>query len=163
MAVTTGAVPRNNEGEMKIFALVLLLVGALALAAAQGRPDVPFQVLERGQNSGEKTQNLKVIRTQKAFEEYLKDRGETGIPKGLKDVDWTKEQVVVVYGGEQPTGGFGVEVKRILSSDVQRLNLEAILIRPRPNTIVTQAFTTPYIIVKMPRQVAAIRLKFVLE
>jgi len=148
---------------MKIFALVLLLVGVWSLGTAQGRPDVPFQVLERGQNSGEKGQSLKVIRTQKAFEEYLKDRGEASIPKGLKDVDWTKEQVVVVYGGEQPTGGFGVEVKRIVNLDVQRLVLEAILIRPRPNTIVTQALTTPYIMVKMARQVAVIRLKFVLE
>jgi len=149
---------------MKIFALLLILVGTFAFGfAGQGQAEVSFQVLERGQNSGEKTQGLKVFRTQKAYDEYVKEHGQNPVPKALKDVDWSKEQVVVIFGGEQPTGGYGVEVKKIVSTDVQRLSVEAILMRPRPGTPSTQALTTPYITIKMARQVAVIRVKFVLE
>ncbi len=149
---------------MKIFALLLILVGVFAFGfAGQKQPEVPFQVLERGQNAGEKEQGLKVFRTQKAYDEYLKEHGQSPASRALKDVDWSKEQVVMVFGGEQPTGGYGVEVKRVVSTDVQRLSVEALLIRPRANTPTTQALTTPYITFKMARQVAVIRVKFVLE
>jgi len=143
---------------------LLLGLGILVAAVvAQGKSDVPFQVMERGVNSGEREQGLKVIRTEKAFKEYLKDRGEDTLPKAFKDIDWSKDQIVVVFGGEQPSGGYGVEVKKINKLDVQRLEIEAQLIRPRPNTIVTQALTTPYIMIKMARQVAVIRVRFILD
>lgn len=135
----------------------------MALALAQEKSDVSFQVIERGQNAGEKSQGLKVLRTERAFQEYLKGRGEETFPKAFKEIDWAKEQVVVIYGGEQPTAGYGVEIKRINRTDIQRLNVEAILIRPRPNTIVAQMLTTPYVMFKMPREVAVMRVKFVLE
>ena len=141
---------------ISIFALLTLAVGVMAFQGA----DVAFQVLDRGSNSGEKDQGLKVLRTERAFEEFLKEHSPNQADKLPKQVDWKTEQIVLIFGGQQRTGGFGVNVKRIVNTDVQRLTLEAVLTKPNPGQAVTLAITTPYTIVKMPRQVAAIKVKF---
>lgn len=143
-------------------ALISIFVSVLVVAAvvAQGRADVPFQVIDRGMNSGEEDSGLKIFRTERAFEEYLKDRGEEKAQRIAKQIDWQTEQVIVVFGGQQRSGGFSVDVKRIASVDIQRLVVEAKLNRPGPNQPVTLALTTPYVIIKTQRQVAAIKVKF---
>ena len=138
---------------------VSFLVFALALPLmAKGVGDVPFQVVARGQYGGESDQGIRVFRTERALEEFSKDRSQD-IPKRLlKEVDWDREQIVVVFGGQQPTGGFSIEVKRIQSTDIQRLTLEAVI--NKPTGPATQAIATPYVVLKMARQVAAIKVKF---
>ncbi len=145
---------------MRILFIALLGVLMAASGFGQAQGDIPFKVIERGANIGEKEQGLKVLRTDRAFEEFLKDKGEEHVKKLAKQVDWQTEQVVVIFGGQHPTGGFSVDVKRIAKVDVQRLIVEAILNKPKPGQGVTMAFTTPYIIIKMPREVAAIKVKF---
>jgi hypothetical protein len=143
-------------------ALISIFVSVLVVAAvtAQGRTDVPFQVIDRGTNSGEKESGLKIFRTERAFEEYLKDRGEEKAQRLTKQIDWQTEQVIVVFGGQQSSGGFSVDVKRIASIDIQRLVVEAKLNRPGPKQPVTMALTTPYVMIRTQRQVAAIKVKF---
>lgn len=145
---------------MRIVFVLIASVMLMALASSQGR-DVPFQVIDRGVNSGVKEEGVKVLRTSRAFEEFLESwLGAEKVHKLLKQVNWESEQVVLVFGGEHPTGGFSVDVKRIVSVDRQRLEIEAKLKRPAPGQMVTQAFTTPYTMVKMPREIAAIKVKF---
>ena len=148
---------------MKTLLFASFLLALFAGCLAQNRSDVPFQVIAKGQYSGENDQGLKVFRTERAMEEFSKDRAQD-LPKRLiKDVDWEKEQVLVIFGGQQSSGGYSVTVKRIASVDIQRLQVEAILHRPSPDSINTQALTTPYIVIKMARQVAVVKVKFVSE
>jgi hypothetical protein len=145
---------------MRAFISILALLSmTFGVMASQGA-DVSFQVLDRGSNSGEKEQGIKVLRTERAFEEFLKEHSPNKADQLPKQVDWKTEQVVLVFGGEFNTGGYGVNVKRILSTDVQRLTVEAVITKPSPGQGVTLALTTPYTIIKMPRQVAAIKIKF---
>jgi hypothetical protein len=139
--------------------LVSFLVFALALPLmAKAIGDVPFQVVARGQYGGESDQGIRVFRTERAFEEFSKDKSQE-IPKRLlKDIDWDREQIVVVFGGQQPTGGFSIDVKRIQSADIQRLTLEAVI--NKPSGLATQAIATPYLVLRMARQVASIKVKF---
>lgn len=148
---------------MRTLIFVFSSVALIGLALAQGRSDVPFQVIDRGAQSGEAEQGVKVLRTERAFEEFMKGRADDKISKLTKQVDWNTEQVLVVFGGQQPTGGFGIEVRRIASIDIQRLVIEAKLIKPSAGQIVTQALTTPYVMLKTQRQVAAIKVKFLPE
>lgn len=145
---------------MKPLVLVLLGVSLVAAAFAQSRTDIPFQVIERGTNSGEKEQGVKVLRTERAFEEFLKDRGEEQAKKLSKQVDWQTEQIVVVFGGQQNSGGFSVDVKKVVGVDIQRYVVEAVLNKPNRDRGVTMALTTPYIIIKTQRQVGAVKVKF---
>ena len=141
--------------------LGLALLGSMAITA--GQSDLPFQTLEKGINSGETQEGVKVVRTERAFEEFLKERRDDRSMRLLKQVDWDSEQVVIVFGGQQVSGGFSVDVKRISQLDVQRLVLEARIVKPAPGQIVTMALTTPYTIVKMSRQVAPVKLKLVTD
>jgi len=141
--------------------LGLALLGSMAISA--GQSDLPFQTLEKGVNSGETQEGVKVVRTERAFEEFLKERRDERSMRLLKQVDWDSEQVVIVFGGQQVSGGFSVDVKRISQLDVQRLVLEARVVKPAPGQIVTMALTTPYTIVKMSRQVAPVKLKLVTD
>jgi hypothetical protein len=137
---------------MRAFVSIFVMLAVVVAAIAGQGADVSFQVLDRGSNSGEKEQGLKVLRTERAFEEFLKEHSPAQADKLPKQVDWKTEQIVLVFGGQQRTGGFGVNVKRIVSTDVQRLTVEAILTKPSPGQGVTLAFTTPYTI--------AIKVKF---
>jgi hypothetical protein len=148
---------------MKILFTILSLALLGSLAVAAGRSDLPFHVLEKGINSGETQEGVKVVRTERAFEEFLKERRDERSMRLLKQVDWDTEQVVIVYGGQQASGGFSVDVKRISQLDVQRLVLEARILKPAPGQIVTMALTTPYTIVKMARQVAPVKLKLLTD
>ena len=144
--------------------LVIFGLGILAAAfAGQGRPDVPFQIIDRGPYSGETEAGVKVLRTERAFEEFLKDKGEEKIKPLMKQVDWQSEQIVVIFAGQHPSGGYGIDIRRIANIDIQRLQVEAKVTKPAPGQIVTQALTTPYVILKMQRQVAAIKLKFLTD
>lgn len=145
---------------MKPLVLVLLGVSLVVAAFAQGRTDIPFQVIERGTNSGEKEQGVKVLRTERAFEEFLKDRGEEQAKKLSKQVDWQTEQIVVVFGGQQNSGGFSVDVKKVVGVDIQRYVVEAVLNKPNRERGVTMALTTPYVIIKTQRQIGAVKVKF---
>lgn len=148
---------------MKIFLAIFGLAILIAAASGQGRSEVPFQVIDRGNHSGESESGLKVIRTERGFEEFLRERRDNRGQRLMKMVDWQSEQIVVVFAGQQRSGGFGVEVKEIFHSDIQRLVLEARITKPGPGQIVTMALTTPYVIVKMPRQVAPIKVKFLTD
>lgn len=145
---------------MKPLVLVLLGVSLVVAAFAQSRAEIPFQVIERGANSGEKEQGVKVIRTERALEEFLKDKGEEHTKKLSKQVDWQTEQIIVVFGGQQNSGGFSVDVKRVVGVDIQRYIVEAVLNKPNRDRGVTLALTTPYIIIKTQRQVGAVKVKF---
>ena len=144
---------------MRIVLVLMASILVLAMAFGQGR-DVPFQVIDRGANSGVKEEGVKAIRTARAFEELLEGiLGAEKTQRLLKQVHWDTEQVVLVYGGGHPTGGFSIDVKRIVAVDRQQYEIEAKLKKPAPGQIVTQAFTTPFTMIKMPKEVGALSLK----
>jgi hypothetical protein len=155
-------VERRKRGDLMKTLFVLLGLSILAAAALpQGGQIIPFKFLDRGSYSGVKEVGKRDFRTERGFEEFLAslnygDRAK----KYLRQVDWQAEQVVVVFGGERPTGGYEVEVKKAVRLNPQTIQIEAKLVKPRPGVMTTQAFTTPYMIIRMPRQVATIEIKF---
>ena len=139
---------------------VFAIFGLIVSCMAQSSRDVPYQIIARGQYSGEADQGVKVFRTERALEEFSKEKAQDLPKKFFKDVDWDKEQILVVFAGQQNSGGYGIDIKRIGGIDVQRLVIEAVLTKPSAGQIVTQALTTPYVVIKMARQVAAVKVKF---
>jgi PrcB C-terminal len=65
-------------------------------------------------------------------------------------IDWKKQMVVVIYGGEQPTGGYNVELKSLDVKD-GKLIVRWKLNRPGPDTVVTQARTYPTLVLLVDR------------
>lgn len=71
-------------------------------------------------------------------------------PPALPEADFAREIVIASFQGLKSTGGHSIEIAKI----TEMQNSVEVLVRkvsPGPNCIVTQAFTSPYHIVKIPR------------
>lgn len=80
---------------------------------------------------------------QKRYEELwgsMIGRGE------MPPVDFTKEAAVFLLAGSRPTGGYSIEPKGA-SLDGETLVVDAPIKGPPPDSMVTQAFTSPYAVV----------------
>ena len=147
---------------MHTFLLFLALPLLTAAQGASGAGDVRFSVIEQGANSGVKDQGYAVIRTQAALDVFLKKRNEIG-SKAYQGTNWRTTQFVVIYGGQAPTGGYGVAVKKITTASTTGTTIEARVTRPAPGTLTTQALTTPYTVIRTPLTHGKVALKWVTE
>src|SRR5689334_21222345 len=107
-----------------------------------------------GTYSNIRTPKNVVIRDQKTFSAVWKEHigmGETPMPK----VDFKKYDVIAVFIGPKPTGGFSVKI-----DDVKRGKTDAVVIatlaKPGPGTSTTQAFTYPYAMKAVPKLPATV-------
>jgi hypothetical protein len=65
-------------------------------------------------------------------------------------VDFRTRSVAAFFWGLKPTGGYGIEVLGVTYlGDTARVVLN--LISPRPGAIVTQALTSPYVLLELNR------------
>lgn len=69
-------------------------------------------------------------------------------------VDFTQDAVVALFAGQKTTGGYTIEIDRMLYL-TSALQIEGTETRPGPGCPVDFALTAPYHIVKVARQVAA--------
>jgi hypothetical protein len=65
-------------------------------------------------------------------------------------IDWKKQMVIVVYGGEKPTGGYSVEVKSLEIKD-KKLVVRWKLKSPGADDIVAQVITYPSLTILVDR------------
>jgi hypothetical protein len=65
-------------------------------------------------------------------------------------VDFNQEAVLVVYMGEQNTGGYSVTITSV-KLEGGKLLVTVKQGRPSPSSMVTQALTQPYHAVKIPK------------
>lgn len=112
----------------------------------QKRFDVLYEILDRGAifpiYRGALT---KVIRNQKDFLDFLSLYGNV---KNGNSIDFSKRAVVAICAGSFPTGGYGITFTSAIKED-KKLNLFFTVKQPQPEEIVTQAFTSPYIILSV--------------
>jgi hypothetical protein len=73
--------------------------------------------------------------------------------KPLPAVDFDKEMVVAVFSGEKRSGGYGIEVARIIEEVSAKRQLRVIVheTNPPPRAITIQALTQPYHMVRIKR------------
>ena len=68
----------------------------------------------------------------------------------MPDVAFQRETVLAVFQGQQPTGGHGIEVLDVVVDD-RELFVDMRFLEPGPNDIVTQALTSPWVMVRVLR------------
>jgi hypothetical protein len=77
-------------------------------------------------------------------------------PPPVPQVDLTRYSVVAVLAGEQPTGGYSVEILSVETSGSQTQERSAITItvehrQPEAGDFVTEALTYPYHMIRIPK------------
>jgi hypothetical protein len=120
--------------------------GAVSAGGAGEKAGVPRVIASYPAELGGHLKNM-VIRS---ADELAKDKGgkakelETQLAKLLKvdRIDWDKQMLLVIYGGQHPTGGYRVELDGLDVKD-KELVVRWKLIAPKPGAIVTQVVTRP--------------------
>lgn len=126
----------------------------LAFALAYSQPSSPAPMtIAQGSTSGIEEPRQVIIRSQSDWASLWKQHGS---PDLLPEVDFTKEIVAAVFLGTRPTGGFSTQISR------SRLEGTTLVIEyseqaPSADAIVTQALTSPFHIVRLPRHTGAVR------
>ncbi len=69
-------------------------------------------------------------------------------------VDFTREHAVFLLAGQRPTGGYAIAVKAI-RREPDTLVLDATVTPPPADAIVTQALTSPFVVLAIPKTDAA--------
>lgn len=127
-----------------------LAASLVALSATPAPTRVSFQTVARGSRSGVREASQVVIRGQDQWQALW--RKHTAIktnPAPLPAIDFDKEIVAAVFLGEKPTGGYSIEITRVIRTDRSLV----VFYRdhsPAPGAITTQAFTQPFYIVRIP-------------
>lgn len=134
-----------------------LLGGAGFTSAAPEAEPVPFETVQAPPGSWTRGPARQVV-VRSADE--AKAAGLDGLPAGA--VDWEREMLVGVALGMRSTGGFSiriVEVRRRTDAKGGGAFLEARVVstEPAPEDVVTQAFTFPSHLIKLPRSAEPVR------
>jgi hypothetical protein len=86
-----------------------------------------------------------VIRDANAWAEFWSELGVGGRP----EVDFTRDLVVAVAAGQQPTGGHEIAVDQVTNRNGE-LTISVVEITPGPNCMTTSALTQPVDVVVLP-------------
>jgi len=129
-------------GGLAVLAAMGMLAHDAGGTAAQGTKQEASAWEVRGQRSGIHRARTTVVRNEKALAALWREHDPDGAT-GLPAIDFRTHDVVAVFAGSRPTGGFTVrilEVRRVGASAIVR----AVIEKPGPGSIVTQAFTQPF-------------------
>lgn len=127
----------------------------LPAAQPEGTVEKPFSL------SGLRSSILKprqvVVRDAKAFAALWKEHtAGVSVPAPLPKVDFKKFDVVAVFIGSKPTGGYSVEIGDV-RRDRKEATIPVTLHKPGPGSIVTQAFTYPFAMRAVPKLPKAVK------
>jgi hypothetical protein len=124
-----------------------MLALLFAFALMQQGPSTGIVAVAQGSRSAIGQMKEATARTPAEWQAIWKEHGAGDAAPG---VDFAKEMVAAVFLGTRPTGGYAVEI-RSTRRDGKTLVIEYVEERPGPDAIVTQALTSPFQIVRIPR------------
>jgi hypothetical protein len=119
---------------------------------------VDFTVLATGAwSSYEGARYLELVSNQADWQRVWRTVG--GGDRPMPEVNFNTRAVVVVYQGRKNTGGYSIAVEEIRRTGAN-LILKVKEQSPRPGEITTDALTSPFVVVSIPRPPGAPMLKF---
>lgn len=128
-----------------IFALCLLITALAAAQKGQGKA-LGFHVYREGAMSRQKAERHEVIRTQAQFQKYWGEASFGEPSETPSDVDFTKEQLIVIHLGSRPTTDYSVVVDSVT---LTKKTLTIALHEVKPHgMMVAHHVTSPFIIIK---------------
>jgi len=156
---------KENENSQKCSRLLLSsLIVILILGGSEVIPSsmdsnkekiisLSFFTIDKGFRSGIKEQKIIATKKEKEWEDLWRLHKGTSLPgQEIPRIDFEQEMVIAVFSGEKRTGGYGIEIKRV-EENLEKGQLDAFSLEthPSPKSIVIQALTQPYHIVKLKK------------
>ncbi|HEY3251351.1 MAG TPA: protease complex subunit PrcB family protein [Ignavibacteria bacterium] len=116
-----------------------------------GNENINFDSIAHGSYSSIEDKRQVVLRTeneyQKIWDEFYKDLDQ--MPR-IPDVDLKKNTVIAVFMGTKPTGGYDIEIDKVMSVG-GKIQVDVIEISPGAKCVTTDAITRPYEFIKIPK------------
>ncbi|MEH1912928.1 protease complex subunit PrcB family protein [Nostoc sp.] len=119
--------------------------------------NIDFTTIARGSDSGYQSASQMVIdNSERWIDLWQQHTSNAEPPPPIPQVDFTRYSVVAVFAGEQPTGGYSVEIlsAETSGSQTQERSPIAITVQYRQREagdFVTEALTYPYHIIRIPK------------
>lgn len=144
----------------RVFSIAAALFAAAASPSAAGEP---LRNLHQGLDSAARKPNKLVVRSASQWVNVWNTHYRAATPDSsppVPNVDWSREMVLVAFMGTCPSGGHSI---RIGEARVEKGALIVTVVeqRPGPNSITTQALTSPYHAVALARTSLPIKWKTV--
>ncbi|MGI5460099.1 protease complex subunit PrcB family protein [Streptomyces sp. CA-249302] len=128
-----------------------------------GPVEIPFRDLVRQHNSTARTFFAEAVKDQESWDVLWRNISGNRIPPPEPPaVDWASSMVLFVAIGTRNTGGYSVEITRLVRED-DVVRVEARETRPGPRQPVTCAITEPFHAVTLPLQPDGVRFDLHLE
>lgn len=143
--------------------LIAVMLCACSIGALGGEgQELPFESVNRGYQSGVMHATIVEVHDRSAWEELWNthnngDFSATAAP----DIDFERYLVVAVYLGSRPSGGYDVEIKRIVAG-AGKATLHVAETYPGKGCVVITVQTTPYHYVMVTKPADRIPFDFLL-
>jgi hypothetical protein len=132
-----------------------MLMLILAFAVMPQASPAGIVTVSQGSRSAIDQPREVTARTLAEWQALWKQHGKT---EGAPAVDFGKEMIAAVFLGTRPTGGYEVEI-RTARREGSALVIEYDEQVPGPDVVVTQALTSPFQIVRLPRHEGVVRFR----
>jgi len=151
------------------FALVFFVITSMTACKVQKTAEaskdrgvgtqIVFSVVESGSYAGVEDAKTAYIQSAEEWEAWWMQTKSNYKPMpALPNVDFSKHSVIACHMGNQRSGGFKVEVQKIINQG-NVLEVHVLHASPGPNCIASMAITQPYQFVKFDK-VAATKAEF---
>ena len=129
--------------------LFILLFSNCFIFKDQGEKELKFETFRKGFYSGIKEKKEIIIKNRDDFLKLWKNFTSNLIPPPEPPyIDFEKYMLIGVFMGNKPTGGFSIEIEKIIEKD-KEISVHVKEESPGKNCVVTMAFTQPYHIVTL--------------
>ncbi|MDZ7839118.1 MAG: protease complex subunit PrcB family protein [Actinomycetota bacterium] len=135
---------RNKIFPVLISILILALLSGCGVESAE--EEIDFETLARGYNSSAEDKDYYVVADQQTFGQISEKIDQ----QQIDNVDFGREMVIAVFQGRQSTGGYEIEVEKVVRT-AENLKVYINETVPDPSDMVTQALTCPYHLIKLPK------------
>jgi len=135
---------------------------ALAASSSAVEAAMPLEarILARGQNARAEEPSVGVVRNAAAFASLWASVAAPGAAR--PEIDFSKEAVVAAFMGRKNTGGFSIELAGAVSLADGSVVVRLRNLAPKPGMMVTQALTSPFLVLAVPAvQDASVSVEFV--
>jgi len=143
-----------------VFLSLLILCNYSTIAHASSSMEVTFETLESGSNSGNVDYRHEVFHSSSDFQTFWNQHASINHPPSPPpEIDFETSMIAVVSREDKPSGGYSIHVKSVTENDAT-LTVHCELSDPPPGSIVTQAITQPFEIIKMEASRKTVRFTF---
>jgi hypothetical protein len=121
------------------------------LPSKAGAAAVTFSVLDQGTNAVAITErkNFRIKNQEELDELWKMTHGE-----GTTVVDFSQHDVIAVYDGIHPTGGYEVSVAAVADSPDPKRTVAIVHTEPGASCVTTEAMTSPFQLIIVPKSEA---------